>query len=156
MSKKANKKQTKVDSQKTVTVKSQFDSMLDSMKSNIANMSDRQASAKQAYEESKLAAKTEESRRNLHAYKTKTAFRKSTLAKKSRRAIVIDYLHAAKYTKKEIASLLVSQHDIADIANNLKCVSGTMYDLQTNTTCNFKTDANTSVISCVSANCKYK
>ncbi|MHA2113508.1 MAG: hypothetical protein ACXADW_13510 [Candidatus Hodarchaeales archaeon] len=96
------------------------------------------------------------SKRNLHAYKTKKAFKKSSKAKLSRRALVIAYLHEAKHTKKQIAALLVSQHDIADISNNLKCVSGTMYDLQANTTCNFKTDEKTDIISCISDNCKYK
>ena len=154
MSKKKAQKQTKADSQKTV--KSHVDNMLDSMHKATKDFTSRQQAASESYEESKLAAKQKADSRNTHAYKTKTDFRKSTIAKQSRRAIVIDLLHEAKHTKAQIASLLVSKFDIADNANNKKCVSGTMYDLQNNSTCNFKTDKETDIISCVSTTCKYK
>jgi len=161
MTKKQTSRQKKVDSQKTVTktvdnAKVQYDNMLTDMKTANVDSTQRIADNKEAHETKLLETKETQDSRNLHNYKCKTDFRKSAHAKKSRRALVIAYLHESKYTKKQIANMLVSQHDISDVSNNLKCVSGTCYDLQNNTTCNFKTDADSEVISCISTNCKYK
>lgn len=86
---------------------------------------------------------------NRHAYKTATSFKKSKVAKESRRKLVIDMLHEARYTKHEIALRLVNVYDIADIRNNAKAISGTIHDLNCNSACNIKVDNETSVCSCL-------
>jgi hypothetical protein len=58
----------------------------------------------------------------------------------SRRKLVINMLKENKFTKREIAVILTNTHKIADLKNNLKCVSGTVYDLQTHNKATFKID----------------
>ena len=63
--------------------------------------------------------------------------------KKSRRKLIIEMLKQNSFTKREIAQVLTSQYKIADLKQNLKAVSGTIYDLQTHNTASFKIDSET-------------
>jgi len=139
MTKKANKQQTKQTDRQTIVqhVKTSENKLNDVL----ANIS-KQVEAKEVT-------------RNTHAYKTRQAYRKSTKAKQSRRAIIIDLFHTEKLTALQINDILVKQHDIADKANNLKSISGTRSDLNSNSTCFIKKDAE-SKFYCVSENCKHK
>jgi hypothetical protein len=79
-------------------------------------------------------------------YKLSDNTLKKSNNKKSRRAIVISMLKENKYTKNEIARALTDTHKIADFKQNKKCVSGTMYDLQTHNKASFKVDNETDKI----------
>ena len=82
----------------------------------------------------------------IRNYKLTDNTLKASENEKSRRAIVISLLKENAYTKREIAQILTSQYDIADLKQNLKCVSGTMYDLQTHKKASFKIDNETDKI----------
>ena len=71
---------------------------------------------------------------------------KTSNNKISRRKLVINMLKENKFSKREIAVILTDTHKIADLANNLKCVSGTIYDLASNNKAKFKIDNNTDKI----------
>jgi len=162
MTKRQTKRQKQVDKQKqtvTKTVDTQkkaFDSMLSTMKDANVDSTARIADNKEAHETKLLETKQAQETRNKHAYKTKHSFKVSSIATMSRRSAVIALLHEAKYTKLDINSILLKTHDIADKSNNMKAISGTMYDLSQNSTCNFKTDSDSDIISCITSNCKYK
>jgi L-amino acid N-acyltransferase YncA len=93
--------------------------------------------------------------RNAHPYRTKLGYRKSKVAKLSRRSIIIKMVHEGKHTKQNIINELINMEDIADKANNRKAVAGTIYDINSNTSCNIKVDANTGICSCLTKGCKY-
>jgi hypothetical protein len=85
-------------------------------------------------------------------YKLSDNTLKKSNNKKSRRAIVIDLLKSNEsYTKNEIARILTETHKIADFKQNKKCVSGTMYDLQSHNKASFKIDSETEKITAVFA-----
>lgn len=80
-------------------------------------------------------------------YKLSDNTLKQSNNKKSRRAIVIDLLKSDEtYTKNEIARILTNTYKIADFKQNKKCVSGTMYDLQSHNKASFKIDNETDKI----------
>ena len=69
--------------------------------------------------------------------------KKEATNKKSRRAIIISMLRENKHTKKEIAQFLLDNFKTADLKNNMKAVSGTIYDLASNKKASFKIDNET-------------
>lgn len=93
--------------------------------------------------------------RNKHPYRIKNGNKVSTKAVKSRRQYIAELAHEGKHTKAEINAKLISTFDIADKPNNLKAISGTLYDLQTNGKCDFKIDEETGIVTCKSTTCKY-
>ena len=76
-------------------------------------------------------------------YKLSNNTLKQSNNKKSRRKLIIEMLKQNSFTKREIAQVLTSQYAIADLKQNLKAVSGTIYDLQTHNLASFKIDAET-------------
>jgi hypothetical protein len=146
MSKKANKKQSNVTKQaKQQSVVKLVKASENNLKSFLNNVSE--IVSNKAKEVDKL--------RNTHAYKTKTTYKKSNVAKLSRRAYIIKMLHENKHTKADIVNALIATYDIADKSNNLKAVSGTIYDISSNSSCNIKIDNETAICSCLTANCKH-
>lgn len=103
MTKKASKKQTKVTDKKK------------SVKKTV-----------KAVEKQVEAQTSEVTRMYLLTDKTKAAAHNT----KSRRALVIEMLETSMYDKKSIAEVLTDVFQIADYKQNLKCVSGTCYDLR--------------------------
>ena len=77
--------------------------------------------------------------------------KKSGTNKKSRRAIIISMLKENKHTKLEIATFLLNTFQVADLKNNLKAVSGTIYDLSSNNKATFKIDNETDIVTSVFA-----
>jgi hypothetical protein len=84
-------------------------------------------------------------------YKLSDNSLKKSNNKKSRRKIIIDMLKQNSYTKREIASALTSQYKIADFKQNLKAVSGTIYDLASHNIAKFKIDNETEKVTSVFA-----
>ena len=79
-------------------------------------------------------------------YKLSDNTLKASNNKRSRRKLIIDMLKENNFTKREIASILTEKHEIADYKNNLKAVSGTIYDLATHNVATFKIDNETDKI----------
>ena len=84
-----------------------------------------------------FSEKQSEVKRN---YKLADNTLKASNNKKSRRKLIIEMLKTNNFTKREIASVLTEKHDIADFKNNMKAVSGTIYDLQSHNVADFKID----------------
>ena len=116
-------------------------SLIDILKRNKASLTDFIDNVQNASDFNFKEVKTLE-----RSYKLSDNTRKKSDNKLSRRKLVINMLKENKFSKREIATILTETHAIADFKNNMKCVSGTMYDLQSHNVADFKTDSKTDKI----------
>ena len=121
--------------------------LLNLLKKNKASLKDFVDNVDNASDFDFSEVKTEAQRVYLLVDKSK----KKANNKKSRRAIIISMLAENKHTKSEIASFLLKTLQVADLKNNMKAVSGTIYDLSSNNKATFKIDDKTDIVTSVFA-----
>ena len=121
--------------------------LIDLLKKNKASLSDFVDSVDNAkdFDFKEVASETK------RVYLLTDRSKKEATNKKSRRAIIISMLRENKHTKKEIAQFLLDTFQTADLKNNMKAVSGTIYDLASHDKAKFKIDEKTDIVTSVFA-----